>query len=70
MAARPDGLAVKVQHTPLWQPRFSSQVQNHNIRLLVAMLWQWLTLKKEKEDWQQMFAQSKSASGKKNMVLA
>ena len=41
--ASPVGLVVKVWHTLLRQPGFSSQAQNHTTQLSVAMLWQWLT---------------------------
>ena len=37
--ASPDGLAIKVQHAPLWWPRFSSRPWHHTTRLSVAMLW-------------------------------
>ena len=41
--ASPDGLLVKVQYTPHWQPGFSSWAQNHTTHLSVAMLWWRLT---------------------------
>ena len=47
--ASPDGLAVKVWCTPLWQPGPGSRAQNHTSRVSVAMLWQRLTWKSQKD---------------------
>ena len=46
--ASPDGLVVKIRCVPLQQPRFGSWAQTYTAHLSVAMLWQWLTCKKQK----------------------
>ena len=51
MRASPDGLVVKVRHSPLQQPKFSSWSQNHATHLSAAMLW-WLLAKKNWKDVQ------------------
>ena len=63
LRAKPEGLVVDVQHALLWGPGFCSGVWKHTIRLSLAMLWWWLTYKKE-EDWQWMLAQGESSLAK------
>ena len=41
--ASPDGLVVKIRHTPLCQSRFGSQARNHTTCLSLAVRWQQLT---------------------------